>query len=172
MIVLISGSTGAGKTTYSRKLARKLPGIVYSIDNWMKALYGQDMPTEPTSEWFQKNHEWYVERIQRCEEHIRSLTLDRALIDQSSILDLGFSTSDHRKSFIDFYKQSEIEVQTHFLNIPANIRWERVQKRNSEKGSTFVMNVDRTLFDYMEGIFEKPSSNEGAPLMVLDHNEV
>jgi adenylate kinase family enzyme len=49
IIILIVGSTGAGKTTYARKLAEQIQAVVYSIDDWMKGLYWQDMPAKANS---------------------------------------------------------------------------------------------------------------------------
>ncbi|MBC85979.1 MAG: Zeta toxin [Bdellovibrionaceae bacterium] len=169
MIILIAGSTGAGKSTYANQLAHDLPGLVYSIDQWMRSLYWQDMPKDPDIKWFQENQQWYVERIQRCEEKIRSIAFKSEEIGQNSLLDLGFSTKDHRASFIQPFVKKGYKVETHFLNIDPEIRWDRVQKRNGEKGETFAMNVDRGMFDYMESIFQAPDENEGATLKAIEN---
>ena len=58
MIVLVAGSTGAGKTTYARKLAYARKALVYSIDNWVQTLYGADMPKNPSPEWFFENQDF------------------------------------------------------------------------------------------------------------------
>lgn len=164
MIALIVGSTGAGKTTYSRDLAKRWPGVVYSIDDWMKSLYWPDMPSEPDMNWFSANHQWYVDRIGRCESVILREAIERARLNQKSILDLGFSTAEHRTRFIRTFNDLGIPVETHYLDLDADLRWKRVQERNSEKGSTFVMHVDRPMFEFMESIFEPPSASEGAPV--------
>lgn len=41
---LIHGYMGVGKTTLARRLERELPGIRFSQDEWMVALYGVDPP--------------------------------------------------------------------------------------------------------------------------------
>ena len=38
-LILIVGCTGAGKTTYARRLADEIGGIRFSIDEWMMALF-------------------------------------------------------------------------------------------------------------------------------------
>lgn len=169
-VVLIVGSTGAGKTTHSLNIAKELGAVVYSIDNWMKALYWPDMPKNPDNNWFVENSQWYTERISRCEALILSEVLARAKLNQNSILDLGFSTSEHRKRFIGHLLKVDIEVQVHFLDLPADLRWQRVQKRNLEQAETFVMNVDRDMFDFMESIFELPTEKEGAPVKRIGLN--
>ena len=41
---LLHGFMGVGKTTLARRLERELPGIRFSQDEWMVALYGEDPP--------------------------------------------------------------------------------------------------------------------------------
>lgn len=48
----------------------------------------------------------------------------------------------------------------HFLDIPKKVRWERIQKRNTQKGGTFEFKVNKEDFDFMEGWFEKPTTLE------------
>ncbi|MEZ4870641.1 MAG: ATP-binding protein [Bdellovibrionales bacterium] len=167
MITLIVGSTGAGKTTYAKSQAKKLCAGIYSIDDWMRHLYWQDMPEQPDMQWFVDNQEWYTARISRSENLIKKLALERAAVQQRSLLDLGFSTRNHRKNFIDYFKSNGFEVETHFLNVDTALRWSRVQERNKKKGETFVMTVDRAMFEYMEDLFEAPTRDEGASLKVV-----
>lgn len=168
MVTLVVGSTGAGKTTYAQKLSSEISAVTYSIDNWMKDLFGPDMPSDPEPQWFYDNQKWYVERIGRCEALIKKIVLDRAVNGQRSLLDLGFTTKQHRLQFIEFFKKNGVDVVTHFLDVPVETRKFRVEERNRLKGKTFVMTVDEGLFDYMESIFEPPTECEGAELFVIN----
>ncbi len=167
MILLVAGSTGAGKTTYAKKIAHQRKALVYSIDNWVQKIFGPDMPEVPAPQWFFENQNWYVERLHRCEAMIRELATERAQLGHSSILDLGFTTKEHRVAFIEYFKKLNIRVETHFLDVAAEERKARVEKRNQEKGDTFVMEVDDSLFSFMESIFEPPTKEEGCPLKVI-----
>lgn len=40
LIHLVAGSTGAGKTTYARKLCAEIGALHFSIDQWMATLNG------------------------------------------------------------------------------------------------------------------------------------
>jgi hypothetical protein len=82
-------------------------------------------------------------------------------------LDLGFSTKEHRKKFIDRLSSEGIAVRIQFLDVDAEERKQRVEKRNQEKGETFMMTVDDSLFDFMENLFEAPSEEEGVPVQVV-----
>lgn len=167
MVILIVGSTGAGKTTYAKELATKISAEVFSIDDWMRSLYWQDMPHNPDNQWFIENSNWYTDRIARCEDLILKMALYRARRNEKTILDLGFSTSEHRKRFISAFTDHGVTVEVHFLDVPIETRWARVQKRNHEKGDTFAMYVDREMFDYIESIFELPVQAEGALIHIL-----
>lgn len=91
----------------------------------------------------------------------------RAKLNQKSILDLGFSTSEHRTRTISELRTFGIEVEVHFVTVPTELRWQRVEKRNQEKSDTYVMNVDRSMFDFMESIFEHPPCEEGATVKLI-----
>ena len=41
---IICGSTGAGKSTYARKLAEQVGGLHFAIDDWMVTLFWKDSP--------------------------------------------------------------------------------------------------------------------------------
>lgn len=153
MINLIMGSTGAGKTTFSKKLAKQETAIIFSIDHWIEDLFGADKPDSPT-------FEWYMERISRIEKKIWKTVLQLESQGVSSVLDLGFTLREHRKKFIELAQSNNIGVKIYYLDIPKDIRWGRVQERNTLKGETFVMEVTKEMFNFMEERFEAPSSIE------------
>ena len=153
MIHLIVGNTGSGKTTYSAILKRKTNGIVFSIDKWNKILFLADKKHDDGLEWF-------LERIDRSETMIMELLQQLESSKTDSILDLGLSKFEHREKFRKFAISNEYELKIHFLDIPKEIRYQRVMKRNNEKGSTYEFEVTKENFDFMESCFEKPSVEE------------
>jgi len=166
-LILVIGLTGAGKTTHCDKLHTQKIAHTFSIDRWMKALYWQDMPEDPSMQWFQENQKWYVDRIQRCEEMISKEVIKLLKLGVSCILDLGFTSYSHRKKYIDLGLDNTSHVELHFLDVSSDERWNRVMKRNEEKAQTFSMNVDRQMFEYMETIFEAITQSEKKYLKVF-----
>ncbi len=153
-IILVTGGTGAGKTTYARKLCDEIGALRFSIDDWMTGLFWMDAPKDGVT------FDWAMERIGRAERVIRQTAegvLSRGL---SVVLDLGFTKSDHRKAFTDWAKALSHPCAVHWVDVPQDIRWARVESRNVEKGETFAMMVTREMFDFMEMEWEAPS-NEG-----------
>ena len=152
-MILIVGCTGAGKTTYSRRLADQLGGVRFSIDEWMTTLFWADSP-QPIQ------FPWTLERIARCEAQIMATVQQLAARGMPALLDLGFTTKDHRDRFRALAAEAGLSLQMHFLDVPADERWSRVNRRNIERGETFAMEVDRQMFDFMEGMWEPPQPSE------------
>lgn len=153
MIHLIVGNTGSGKTTYAYSLKEKTKGIIFSIDKWNKILFLPDKKEEDGLEWF-------LERIERSEKLILNMLEQLEASDTDAILDLGLSKKAHREKFKNFAKSKGYEVTLHFLDISKEKRWERILKRNEEKGVEYEFDVSRADFDFMETWFETPTQEE------------
>ena len=150
---LICGSTGAGKTTYSQKLADEVSGICFSIDEWMVSLFGEDAPQDLTPAWI-------APRVSRCEAQMWTMALQLGKLGVPSILDFGFQRREHRQRYVSLIKASQLSAKLHVLDVDASVRWTRVQSRNAARGETFQMEITRGMFDYIETIWEPPSNGE------------
>ncbi len=153
MVHIIVGNTGAGKTTYSRKLQEEVNGVVFSIDQWNKTLFFPDKKETDGLDWF-------LERIDRVELMIMSLVLQLERSRTDSILDLGLSKYEHRKKFRDYALQNGFKTKMHFLDIAKEVRLRRVMSRNKYKGETFEFEVTQENFEFMETWFERPQEDE------------
>jgi predicted kinase len=56
---LITGSTGAGKSTLARELVQCHNAVRFAIDEWMNTLFWQDCPEK-------NDYPWAIERVRRC----------------------------------------------------------------------------------------------------------
>jgi predicted kinase len=155
LIHLICGSTGAGKTTYALRLSDDLKGIRFSIDEWMATLFWMDTP-QPL------NPAWSIERVDRCLTQIWAVALQIAARNVPCVLDLGFGQTQSRAKFADLAKAAGLSVQLHFIDVPAEERWRRVETRNARKGETYQLafDVTREMFDFVEELWEPPSHAE------------
>lgn len=153
MIHLIVGNTGAGKTTYANELKSRNGGIIFSIDMWNNTLFLPDKKDTDRLGWF-------LERIDRVELVIMNLVKQLESSKVDSILDLGLSKYEHREKFRIFAIGNNFEHHLHYLNIDKEIRWDRIQQRNLEKGDTYQFNVSKEDFDFMETWFQPPTKEE------------
>lgn len=153
-IIFVCGSTGAGKTTYSQKLSRANAAVRFSIDEWMKTLFWMDAPKDGGADY-----SWAIERVERCETMIRALVSQLVEKSTNVVLDLGFSNLEQRERYYQWARDSGYSFELHFLDIPQDIRWKRVELRNQALDQNSIP-VDRKTFDWMENYFEKPSGEE------------
>mgnify|MGYP001027970466 CR=1 FL=1 len=153
MIHLLVGNTGAGKSTYANTLKGNLNAVVFTLDKWNKILFLPDKTANDGLNWF-------LERIDRAEVVMQNLILQLENAGVDSILDVGLSKLVHREKYRKFAKENNIAVKVHFLNIPKEIRKQRILKRNIEKGATFEFEVTNENFEFMETWFETPLESE------------
>ncbi len=152
-IHLICGATGAGKSTYSAGLTTDIRGVRFSIDEWLQRLHNADQPAEMRFEWF-------YERVQRNCAQMRAVAEQLCEIDVPAVFDCGLTNADERAIFADWAEEMGYSMQLHFVDVPSDIRWTRVQKRNLEQAETFQFEVTRYMFDFIESIWEPPTDEE------------
>jgi uncharacterized protein YhfF/predicted kinase len=147
-IFMIVGLTGSGKTTFAKKLAEEQMIQIYSIDEWMRNLFWKD--AKPDSDL-----NWALERCERCEIMIESLVREGIRNGQGCILDLGFSKRIERQNWFQKIKALGAVPQLIYLDVPKEIRWNRVEQRNQQLDQhQSSIQVDRATFDWMESYFE------------------
>jgi predicted kinase len=152
-IHLVAGPIGAGKTTFARDLADRVEGVSLSIDEWMLALFGADVPTP-------LDPEWVFTRVKRCNERIMKTALLIATRGIDVVLDLGFTLAEDRAAAADAARAAGLKVKLHWLDVPPAERWARVEARSTERGSTYSFTITRQMFDFMEARVEEPDEEE------------
>ena len=150
---LVCGGTGAGKSTYARRLTAQVAGVRFSLDEWMATLFAPDAP-QPLQ------YGWALERVARCETQIGATATALATTGVSSILDLSFARATQRRSWAAIAAAAGAEVRLHVLEVDVAERWRRVERRNAEKGATFSLEVDRGVFDFFEDLWQEPTAEE------------
>ena len=159
-VCLISGSTGAGKSTFARKLADECQAVRFSIDEWMNTLFWPDQ--EPGADY-----RWAIERVERCERQIWASAMEAIRCERDVVLDLGFTERRQRARFAEWARNAGVELVTYFVTADSDVRRARVQKRNVEKAETYQFEVTDDMFDFMEGLFEPPTDEEPGTLEII-----
>ena len=152
-VYMICGLTGAGKSTFAEQLRHDVNGVRMSIDDWMARLYFMDR--EPTSDF-----QWFHERVRRSCKQMRDTAEQIIESGTPVILDCGFTNFEEREIFYNWADAMGFTVSLQFLDVPENVRWNRVQNRNTEKGETFALEGKRYMFDFMNRIWQAPTDEE------------
>ena len=157
LIHLICGSTGAGKTTYARRLCEEAGAVLFSIDQWMTALFWMDSPQPLEASWS-------MDRVARCNDQIWTVAAQVAARGIPCVLDLGFTRLQERDRFAKLAAAAGFSVQLHILDVPREERWRRFQVRNAEGGEAPQLQfaVTRGMFDFVETMWEPPNEAERA----------
>lgn len=152
-VYLVEGPVGAGKSTYSAKLSEKIKAPHYNLDAWMARLFSPDRPSTGTLPW-------YIERKERCVEQIWDTAKRNLDANCDVILELGLVQQDSRQAMYRRIEDSGHTVVVHVLDVPREVRRERVQFRNVEQGDTFSMVVPDEIFEMASDMWEEPQDVE------------
>ena len=150
---LIYGPTGAGKTTFARKLVTEINGVRLGIDEWMHAMFGDDVPER-------MDMSWVMPRVARCQTQIWSVAQQILDTGTDVVLELGLLRKVDRDSIKAKVEQAGYGVLFHFIDAQLPIRRQRVLRRNSERGETYSFDVTPGMFEAMELYFERPTASE------------
>ncbi|MBZ4418481.1 ATP-binding protein [Myxococcus sp. RHSTA-1-4] len=137
---LIVGPVAAGKSTFALQLAREHRAVRMNLDEWMAELFRPDRPEVGVMEW-------YIERTGRCIEQIWKQTTRTLDVGTNVVLEIGLILRRDRERF---YRRVDARGQgltIYVLDAPREVRRERVQQRNREKGETFSMEVPLAFFE-------------------------
>ena len=160
IVHLVCGPVGAGKTTYSRKLASERHAVVFSIDEWMQNLFVADL--SPQTEMAKIDFAWFSERVDRCETQIWSVALQLLNRGESVILDLGFLRKARRDKARIVASGQGFESELHIISAEVETRRRRVSARNLDQGRDNAFAVTPAMFDFAEKMYEAPDQEEAA----------
>jgi predicted kinase len=152
-IHLIIGPVGAGKSTFAQRLYRDHAALRLNLDEWMARLFRPDRPDNGIMEW-------YHERTARCIEQIWSLTRSSIDVGTNVVLEIGLIRRRDRERLYQRVDAAGYELTIYVLDAPRELRRERVEQRNREKGETFSMVVPPDMFELASDMWEPPEEPE------------
>jgi predicted kinase len=152
-IYLIEGPVGAGKSTHAAALAKRIGGVHMALDAWFATLFSLDRPDNDVVSW-------YVERKARLIDHMWNHALSLLAMGVTPILELGLVQRKNRESFYQRARDAGVELQIVVLDVPREVRRERVARRNVEKGPTFSMVVTEHIFEIASDMWQCPDAAE------------
>ena len=156
---MICGPVGSGKTTFGRKLAAERKAVFFCLDEWMAALFMMDAPDPLTLDWA-------LPRTQRCEQQIWAVARQLLAHGTDVVVELGFFKRDQRERIRELVREAGVPLETHVLEVPREVRRDRVRLRN-QGSATYTVAVDDAMFDWAENYYETLDERELAQAHVI-----
>lgn len=103
---------------------------------------------------------WYGERTARCIEQIWQLSESLVELDRDVVLEIGLIRREERERFYQRLESRQLDYTVYVVDAPREIRRERVQRRNDERGDTFSMVVPDDIFEMASDLWEPPDEDE------------
>ncbi|MGH8997158.1 MAG: AAA family ATPase [Acidimicrobiales bacterium] len=143
-LILTCGLPGAGKTTLARKLAADRGAVRLTQDEWLWAL--------GTTPWDEQTRERLDRELWRLAQEILRLGL-------SVILDFGLWARVERDGMRSVARHLGIAVELHYLDVPTDELWRRIEARNSEPPWDSYP-ISRAQMDEWTALFHAPDADE------------
>jgi len=151
---LMVGLPCSGKTTRAKQLEKKYNALLLSPDIWHIKLFGNDMGKAE----HEKNHS-AVEAIM-WDHAARVLRLGVDVI-----LDFGFWGKGERENFRERAKKLGADFKIHYMDVPVNELYKRMEKRNKaalkkgrENNDVFILTKE-DMDSYIK-LFQPPAPDE------------
>lgn len=139
-LIIICGLPGSGKTTLSRQLAATRPAFRLSLDEWMDDL-GVSL--------------WASDVRARVEALQWAVAQDLLRLGNTVIIEWGTWGREERDALRDGARQLGAAVELHYLDVPVDELWRRVQERNREEPP-----IERPALGQWTESFEEPAAAE------------
>lgn len=153
---LICGLNGAGKTTYAHLLERTLPGVRFSLDEWMLKLHGMryDDPR-------------YPDAADVCKELIWATARQVLRTGVDVILDWNQWSQQRRREWKEKAESAGVRPVLYYVRVPLEIAIARAVSRAAQRIDS-SHELDAGAVRHLQSLFEVPTDEEGIEVRTID----
>src|SRR6476659_9199739 len=143
-LILTCGWPGAGKTTLATQLAADRGAVRLTKDEWL---------------WTLGSTPWDDQAREKVEHELWRLAQEILGLGVSVVLDFGLWARIERDEMRSVARGLGIGVELHYLDVPTDELWRRIEARNSEPPWNSYP-IGRADFDEWLRIFQAPDAAE------------
>jgi predicted kinase len=149
-VILLCGKICSGKSFYSNIIKQKENAVVFSCDEIVYELFGNELGDR---------HDVMVNKIKN---YIYKKTEQVVNSGLNVILDFGFWSRIEREKISKIWKEKNILYEWHYVYVSDNIWLKRIKHRNTlvQKNMCSDIYVDDGVLKKMNSLFEPPCSEE------------
>ena len=151
-VYLVSGRTGAGKTTIAKRLEKENSAFRISHDEWLRVAYGEKIEKDRFRECCERLSRLVWQQVERLADVGIDVILE------------GWGTRKLRDEARRELKRIGVNYQFLFVECPRDMRSQRIRERNRNLGvdGFYISEED---FDRMENLKEEFDEDEEVTLI-------
>ncbi len=146
---MVCGKIGSGKSTLGKKLGNQPRTVVVIEDEWLSALFGDQMKTGAD----------FLVYSKKLRSVIKPNVVALLRADTSVVLDFAANTLEARQWMRGLVDDAGTEHALHYLDVPNEVCLARLHARNAEGNHAFQ--VTDAQFEAFAKHFVAPSEDEG-----------
>jgi predicted kinase len=157
-LIFFTGKMGAGKTTMSTKLTQERNAILISEDEWLKALYPNQISSLDD----------YIKYSALLRPQIEQLVQSILIGGLDVVMDFPANTTKQRDWFRTIFSEVDAPHELIFLDVPNEVCLKQIEQRRREqpeRASTDTVEM----FEQVTKYFVAPLPEEGFNITRMSH---
>ncbi len=155
-LIFFCGKMGAGKTTYSRRLASKLNAAFLSEDDWLSAIYPEEINT----------FEDYIKYSSRLKPLLVGHVQTILQAGVSVVMDFPGNTKKQRAWFKEIFFEDQIPHKLIYLQAKDQLCLKRLEQRRQDSPEHARFDTEE-VFHQVTSYFQAPTDDEEFNIEVL-----
>jgi len=155
-LIFFCGKMGSGKSTYSKKLASELNAVLLSEDEWLSAIYPEEI----------KNFDDYIKYSSRLkpllEGHVRRILHSGV----SVVMDFPGNTKKQRSWFKEIFFEDQMLHRLIYLQAEDQLCLKRIEQRRQDSPEHARFDTEE-VFHQVTRYFQAPTDDEEFNIEVL-----
>ncbi len=149
-ILLICGKICSGKTTYTKKLIKKIKAVHLSADEISLAIFGGHIG------------EAHAEVVGKIISYIFDKSIELYNTGFNVVIDTGFWQKADRDEANTFYKKHSIIPEWHYIDVSDDLWRQNILKRNQdiENNEAVDYTIDDNTMNFFLRFWETPTKDE------------
>lgn len=154
------GKMGAGKSTKSKQLAMDKHAVLLSEDEWLSALYPNQIVV------FEDYLKFSMLIKPLVEKHVQNILN----VGTNVVMDFPANTQKQRKWFLEMASDVRADHQLMFLNVTNEQCLRQIEQRRNEQPERADFDTE-AVFIHVTAFFEAPEASEGLNILECSINE-
>lgn len=146
-VMAICGKIASGKTYYANQIKEKENAIILNTDELTYAMFDNEQGDK------------YIELAERANSYLMKKSVELVNIGCNVILDWGFWRAYNRRYMNEYYKEENINIEWHYIDIDDKSWEENISERNIK----IEQGLNKFDFFVTEGLKEKLLKNWEEP---------